>query len=83
MKCGITILGHRDTGAEGVREVHKKCTRGALMGTNFILTHLGHGWDTGTLAPNVQGRCTRGASLNLPLTVFLHLLDIVFDIVLI
>ena len=29
MKCGITILGHRDTGAEGVREVHKKCTRGA------------------------------------------------------
>ena len=50
VKCGIqffsfgTLLGHRDTGAEGAREVH---TRGALMSTKgdtvfFILTHLGH-----------------------------------------
>ena len=27
----------------------------------FILTHLRHDWDTGTVAPKVHKRCTRGA----------------------
>ena len=26
----------------------------------FILTHLGHSWNTGTLAPKVHKRGTRG-----------------------
>ena len=35
----------------GVQEVHERGTRGALTGTKvelvcFILTRLGHGWDT-------------------------------------
>ena len=52
----------------------------------FILTHLGHSWNTGTLAPKVHKRGTRGvqvvhergtrgASLNLPTT---NLIDLIY-----
>ena len=48
------IFGKRCT--RGAREGHERGTRGAFVGTKgdtvfFILTRLGHGWDTGTLAP--------------------------------
>ena len=56
------------------REGHERCTRGArevhergtFIGNKrfaifFILTHLGHDWDTGTVARKVHERCTRWA----------------------
>ena len=73
------------------RDGHERCTRGAqevhswAVGTTvetvfYILTHLGHGWDTGAKGTQemhkrgtrgaLEGhkRCTRGAALNLPTT---------------
>ena len=61
-------------GTRGAREVHERGTRGArevhergtFIGNKrfaifFILTHLGHDWDTGTVARKVHERCTRWA----------------------
>ena len=61
----------------GAREVHERCTRGAreghergrrgaFVGTKgdtvfFILTRLGHGWDTVGTRGHWRHRCTRGA----------------------
>ena len=61
----------------GAREVHERCTRGAreghergrrgaFLGTKgdtvfFILTRLGHGWDTVGTRGHWRHRCTRGA----------------------
>ena len=65
--------GH-ERGTRGAREGHERGTRGAREGLErgtfignkrfaifFILTHLGHDWDTGTVARKVHERCTRGA----------------------
>ena len=63
-----------ERGTRGAREGHERGTRGAREGHErgtfignkrfaifFILTHLRHDWDTGTVAPKVHKRCTRGA----------------------
>ena len=63
-----------ERGTRGAREGHERGTRGAREGHErgtfignkrfaifFILTHLGHDWDTGTVARKVHERCTRGA----------------------
>ena len=59
--------GGQEKGTRGLQEVHERGKRGALMGTKvetvfFIVTHLGHGWDTGAKgAQEVHERGTRGA----------------------
>ena len=46
--------------------MHERGTRGAFVGTKgdtvfFILTRLGHGWDTVGTRGHWRHRCTRGA----------------------
>ena len=55
-----------ERGTRGTREGHERGRRGAFVGTKgdtvfFILTRLGHGWDTVGTRGHWRHRCTRGA----------------------